>query len=275
MKNPAERFPELARLDALLQTCQSHGETDLDYLAHHYPRFCHTLSEFDHSWDRGRGLRVLDIGAHWLHQSLLWRRAGYDVTAMDLPLTLALPSVQALAAAEGIRLLEENDLERCPGLGRMPDNAFDIILFTEIIEHITFNPVHFWGEVHRILAPGGRIVITTPNYYYWAGRAWGIKRFMAGLGGGISIDEVLRTHTYGHHWREYSLREIIKYFCLLSPDFNTVKALAVRNYYPPPVQRMERFKQWLWEHIPRLRPNLHVEIELTGKQSGLQIAPDW
>ena len=262
-------------LDELLAIFEGYGGTDRDYLKHHYRRFVSTLVEFDGSWNRARGVRVLDIGAHWLHQAVMWRRAGYEVTAVDLPITFEFENVRQAALTERIRLIPNADLERAPGLSGIEDGSMNIILFTEIIEHITFNPVHFWTEIHRILAPGGRILVTTPNYYAWNGRVWEWKRFLSGFGGGISVDDVLRLNTYAHHWREFARREVIKYFCLLSPDFNTIKAKTVRSFYPPPASRAKRMAEKIFELHPWLRPNLHLEIELTAKLHGIVIKPSW
>jgi 2-polyprenyl-3-methyl-5-hydroxy-6-metoxy-1,4-benzoquinol methylase len=252
-----------------------YGGTDIPYLRHHFERFRQTLIEFDSSWDRRRGVRVLDVGAHWLHQSLLWRRAGFEVTAVDLPVTFNFDIVQAVAKAENIRLIANPDLEKSEALALLPDNSFDVVIFAEIIEHLTFNPVAFWRQIYRVLAPGGRIVVTTPNYYSWTGRMWRFRRFLTGFGGGISVDEILGTHTYGHHWREFSRKEMIRYFCLLSPDLMTIKAITMRNYYRLPDLWLARLAQRVCETIPWLRPNLHVEIELSTKTAGIVIEPHW
>lgn len=263
-------YAEVARVLA------AHGGTDLDYLKHHYGRFKHTLDEFLRDWPPSRGAKVLDLGAHWLHQSLLWRRAGFAVTAVDLPVTLELDSVRSLASAEGIGVVIEHDLAQSACLASLPEGSFDVVLMAEIIEHLTFNPVAMWRQIYRILRPGGRIVVTTPNYYAWRGRAWSWKRFREGLGGGISASEILSTMTHGHHWKEYALRELIYYFCLLSDDFNCVKALHVEEYAPgylaTPANGLTRV---LERHVPILRPNLHLEIEVARKRSGVTLTPSW
>ncbi len=43
------------------------------------------------------------------------------------------------------------------------DNSFDLILFLDAIEHFT-EPVSVLKELHRILKPGGTILICTVNY---------------------------------------------------------------------------------------------------------------
>jgi hypothetical protein len=59
------------------------GGTDDGYLRAHWARFRNTKARFDAGWDKARGTRVLDVAAHWLHQSLLFALDGYQVTASD------------------------------------------------------------------------------------------------------------------------------------------------------------------------------------------------
>jgi SAM-dependent methyltransferase len=44
-----------------------------------------------------------------------------------------------------------------------PDGTFDVVLFGELIEHLAINPVWALAEIHRVLKPDGRLVVTTPN----------------------------------------------------------------------------------------------------------------
>lgn len=50
-----------------------------------------------------------------------------------------------------------------------PDGHFDLVLMTEVIEHL-FDPDHALLEIHRVLAAGGVLVVTTPNLASWANR---------------------------------------------------------------------------------------------------------
>ncbi|MBL0165247.1 MAG: methyltransferase domain-containing protein [Xanthomonadales bacterium] len=262
-------------VDEFSRLFDAHGATDHNYLARHYPRFVSTLSEFASTCDNARGVKVLDVGAHWLHQSVLWRMAGFEVSALDLPVTFELGGVQSLAREMDIALIACADLQAADALEVIADSSIHVVLFTEIIEHITFNPVRFWKQIHRILAPGGRIVITTPNYYAWHGRAWALLRFLGGNGGGIKVDDILHKHTYSHHWHEFSLAELIRYFSLLSPDFTIVKAKHMRNYARDARTRGRGMLSGTLETLPILRPNLHLEIELRSKDCGIVIEPGW
>lgn len=249
--------PPLAR-DALLAACRRHGHTDEAYLAHHYGRFIRTFGLFHATTPARRGARVLDLGAHWLHQALLWREAGYEVTAVDIPATFSLDAVRALAEAHAIPLLACADLDAARELERIPDASIDVVLFTEIIEHITFNPRRLWDQVRRAMAPGARVVVTTPNYYAFGSRAWQLRRVLRGGGGGIRVEDILDTPTYGHHWKEFSAAELERYFRLLSPEFHPVKLEFTGDGDAPSPHRSVR---WLQRWLPWLRPELHLEVE--------------
>ncbi|MBC8110718.1 MAG: class I SAM-dependent methyltransferase, partial [Verrucomicrobia bacterium] len=53
-------------------------------------------------------------------------------------------------------------VQNIPPLANLPDNTFDWIISFQVIEHIE-NDDLFVKEIHRVLKPGGKVIITTPN----------------------------------------------------------------------------------------------------------------
>lgn len=49
-----------------------------------------------------------------------------------------------------------------PPLGGLPDNTFDFVVSFQVIEHIEDDALYL-REIHRVLKPGGKVLITTPN----------------------------------------------------------------------------------------------------------------
>ena len=263
-------------IDQFVEMFAAHGGTDESYLRDHFPRFLATRQLLLAHCDPMRNRSVLDVGAHWLHQALLYALDGFDVTALDLPLTLDLSQVRALADAHAIRLLPNADLERPTALASIDDDTFDIVLITEIIEHLAFNPVAMWREIHRVTKPGGRIVVTTPNYYALRSRLRQGLRTARLLGGGLAVEQILSLKTLGHHWKEYSRRELLAYFRMLSPDFRCVNFSYTREYLPAVLNRPGgRFALCLERALPPLRPDLYLEVELARKEKGIVVEPHW
>jgi SAM-dependent methyltransferase len=86
------------------------------------------------------------------------------------------------------------------------DNSMDIVIATEIIEHLT-NPNHMLSEAHRVLKKAGAILITTPNVT----RIGSIFKLLVGR----SNLDVLTPIGYSNqddewrpHFREYSMNEL-------------------------------------------------------------------
>ena len=53
-----------------------------------------------------------------------------------------------------------------------PDNFFDVVLFHHVLEH-TLDPRGDIEENHRILKPGGRLIVVVPNYASFAAKFFG------------------------------------------------------------------------------------------------------
>jgi len=97
----------------------------------------------------GDGCRALDVGCREGLQSEWLKTKGYEVTSIDIERVYP----EAL-------VVDAN--ERLP----FDDASYDLIWCSEVIEHLR-DPEHFRNEAFRLLKPGGRLVLTTPNSYFW------------------------------------------------------------------------------------------------------------
>jgi SAM-dependent methyltransferase len=79
--------------------------------------------------------------------------------------------------------------------------VFDVVLFCEILDHLLVDPVAALREIHRVLRPGGTLVLTTPN----VARLESVARLLAGA----NIYDPYSGHgPYGRHNREYTMSEL-------------------------------------------------------------------
>jgi SAM-dependent methyltransferase len=75
------------------------------------------------------------------------------------------------------------DFRLAPIDGPLPadDQAFDLVWASEVIEHVA-DTESWLSEVKRVLAPGGRLLLTTPNHPRLALVVHGIERYSEPFG---------------------------------------------------------------------------------------------
>jgi len=56
-----------------------------------------------------------------------------------------------------------------------PDSAYDFVFCIEVLEHVP-NPYGTLGEIHRVLKPGGVLVLSVPNPYHLKEIIWNVLR---------------------------------------------------------------------------------------------------
>jgi SAM-dependent methyltransferase len=83
------------------------------------------------------------------------------------------------------------------------DGTFDTVLLCEVIEHLIQDPVFQLSEIARVLRPGGRLVLTTPNV------ARRTNRIRLAQREGI-YDPYSRYGPHGRHNREYTASELFE-----------------------------------------------------------------
>jgi 2-polyprenyl-6-hydroxyphenyl methylase/3-demethylubiquinone-9 3-methyltransferase len=252
----------LARLVA-----EQHGG-DTAYFRGQGHRFRYTASRIHERC--GRPSRILDIGSHYLHQAGILRLLGHEVVGLDVPLFANAEFVVERSRRLGLPNHSVDSLEEGRFLlGWGYDGTFDAVIFTAILEHITFNPVRFWRRVYELLTDRGFIYLTTPNGLRPAAMVRHLARLVCFAGVGPPVERVLNTVTYGNHWKEYSSTEIRRYFHMLSPDFR----VKIGWYDDSELATSLGSALVKWAGIvPAFRPEIEAVISLSGK-SGRFLAP--
>ena len=121
--------------------------------------------------------KILDIGCGTGFNISHLHQLGYDqVTGLDFSLD-ALEYCRSRQLKTLIRGDAEN-LPICPA-------HYDIAITLDVIEHLR-NDLHALSEIHRVLKPGGTLIIFVPAFQF----LWSLQ------------DEV------GHHQRRYSAQEL-------------------------------------------------------------------
>lgn len=107
-----------------------------------------------------RRARIVEVGSGLGYLTYALHRAGYDVRGVEL---------SPVAVEDATR--QFGPLYRCGDALSMADEGerFDVVVLTEVIEHLT-DPARFLRQLSALLAPGGVILVTTPNKGYGPNR---------------------------------------------------------------------------------------------------------
>jgi ubiquinone/menaquinone biosynthesis C-methylase UbiE len=117
-----------------------------------------------------RGERVLDIGCGNARDIARIAACGGHVIGVDISEGMVAAARQEVERMGGNEItLQVGDATRLD----FPDASFDKVLCSEVIEHIPDAPQAL-REMHRVLKPGGTLVLSTPNKGSWYGfeRYW-------------------------------------------------------------------------------------------------------
>ena len=240
--SPPLDLPTGESLDSMLSYLQKYSiegstkEEIKNYLKEDFKRFLYTLQLIP----KGPG-KLLEIGANPYFMSLLVKKyTSFDLYCSNyFGENWPAHSVQKLIDEEG-RSIEFDfynfniENEKVP----FDRDTFDVILFCEVIEHLTLDPVSAISHIKNALKPNGYLVLTTPN----VNRLENVARILAGVN---IYDPYSGYGIYGRHNREYNRHEI----CLLLPrlgfDIETVFTADVHENRAKDFFNIEKIKEMI------------------------------
>jgi len=184
---------------------------------------------------------VLDCGCgEGFYTMVLNELYSCNITALDSDIKLLNMAKARLGSSSKVTFVKM-DAQELP----FPDNSFDKIIFTEVLEHIPDDQSAL-KELFRILRPGGIIAITVPNHNYpflWDP----INKIREGLGlGHFKMD--LLGGIWHMHIRLYYPDELKSK--LIQAGFEILEMRGILHYCLPFNHNILRFFKLFYTHIP-------------------------
>jgi 2-polyprenyl-3-methyl-5-hydroxy-6-metoxy-1,4-benzoquinol methylase len=212
-----------------------------EYFNLHYWRYVETLKEMI-TWS---GKRVLDIGIVPGHMAMALRHLGCEVSGITDDRLLQ--GMNGRWAAEKIAVSRAIvDKEPLP----FPDDSFDGVLFTEVLEHLLYDPRKLVDEIYRVMRPNGELVVSTPNVL----RIENKIKVILGRNIYPRHENFYFSDLYRRHNREYTMQELIDLF---EPRFVTKKMryIMMTDFAVPMSDNGKVFDIHEYAEVGKLRGN--------------------
>lgn len=123
-------------------------------------RYHATLKQVERLRPRGR---LLDVGCGAGHFLAVAEARGWEAVGIEVSRS-ALDALNRLKRDRGFRFCVMPQELREAGF---PANHFDAVALIEVLEHLD-DPLPLLEETYRVLADGGLLYLTTPNYDSWS-----------------------------------------------------------------------------------------------------------
>jgi len=153
------------------------------------------LNIFDMMPDKESNLKILDIGTTPFTILIKNIYDGCDIYTIDYSNLF-----KDRCEENGINF-NNHDLSN----GSIPfqQNEFDIVIFTEVLEHILISPTVLFKELYRVMRIGGQLIFGTPNFAR-------LKNRMKLARGVSPLGQFHSDSIHGHgHVREYTMNECL------------------------------------------------------------------
>jgi len=220
------------------------------YLIHEarYKRILGEIEKITKTDSRLRGndkIRILDVGCYPYHLGAALEKMGHEVWGIS--------SVHEPIQSKRIAIL---NIETDPF--PYADNFFDLVVCSEVLEHLPRSPLPALKEMYRVAKRSGHVLITTPNI---SGSIHLILRLL----GHAPVSADVETNIYHRHNHEYTLGELSG--VVTTAGWRVTRAVHFISYHPfrrrnrtdNPLLWTGKFANFLvMSAVPRLRDTLLV-----------------
>jgi len=187
------------------------NQKELDYFDTHINRYHYLLSQIKQLKLKPQA-KILDIGCYPPHLFTLLKTQGFDLFGLSSPHeSLHLPQTK-------ISNIETDPLP-------YSQNTFDLIIFTEVLEHLSVHPNQILCQFKTILKKDGYLLLTTPNVL----RSQNLFSLIFGKNIYFPLFQLNQNPNHRHQ-REYSQKELIGLFKTL--NFKIIKSDFFISYSP-------------------------------------------
>ena len=232
------------------------GEAQADeYLVIHQERY-RVLLQTITDLKLPQGAKILDVGCYPLHIFNELKSQGFDMFGI----------ASAHEKVDQDQIVVANiETDKLP----FSKDTFDVIIFTEVLEHMTANPDHYMKEFHRVLNSGGTLIITTPNSVNLKNRL----KLLFGKSIYFPLFQLYETtpdngFMYHRHTREFTLDELKEVATRTGFKLHTAKQYSAYTPF-----RAERAKQQgLLERFTKLLGYFITQLHSPLKDSLLVVA---
>ena len=205
---------------------------------------------------------VVELGAAPGDQISALAALGYRTTAVDLGIasdewaTGEVGRMQRLFREHDVSLVSW-DLEQHPY--PLEDASFDVVLMTEVYEHLRDYPINSLREARRVLRPGGRLYFTTPNAAYLVNRL----QLLRGRSVATSLPDWIGGLPHARHAREYTFAEVDE--LMAATGFRVVRSES-RHFHVDSGNLAKRSIKASIDRLARVRRTLGPEIVVVAER---------
>ena len=217
--------------------------------------------------DNGIPKRVLEISSFLGVVDITLAKIGFEVHTYDIPEFQQNDNLNKLYSKYNVHPSSGYLKDIGKTVLPYPDDHFDAVILSEVLEHLSFNPLPVLQEINRTLKKGGILYITTPNQVRKTNRInllFGLSIRNDISDSVIQLDGEKKT-ICGIHWREYTLLELMQ---LLK-----ITGFSVSTYYFSSMTKTNN--SFINKILTRIFPSLENSITIIARKKDYKPMKFW